>query len=1712
MADPKKALEELKRKYTPSFSREETQSSKDNKGTQAEKPAAQSTQRDPKAALETLKKKYTSTSSTTSRTNPTELNSRMDELRNRQAELGRLMTSAKRAGLAREFSTFSGEYATNRKEIEKLREELDWWEDGGYDSEAERLYNAVTSSESALSSKRQSGKTITEELEAWRSNITKTEQMLQNLDAAYKKAPSEALATKYNQLADQYKQAVGEYNNLYSEYESLYNGYNSSLNAYNSFIDEHGDQVGKEDSLWEVLTDKETWALPKTWGEFGKGLAYNTERIGASLLGWGENITDMVGSTFYKGVEGITSLGGLAPNAVSEWAGDAAQSYLDNSVTQRYEDSIRERYNPSYADEKLSSINQTVAPILADIVTGKWLGTLTGTGAGIVDDAAAAAKQANLSKVVFGTSAAGGGANEAYNEGATVGQSIAYGAASGVTEVLVESLAGGIPGLGEGKATQIVSKLMNSPVGSKLLDVAGEGGEEAITTIVAPHLKRAIYDKDAEAASVDEIVESAILGMLTAGILQGGVELPSYLSARSEYNNQATRFDNDTVQAFIDEGLSADPGSKAYKLAQQVQAKVNAGETVTNKDIERLYNQNVKSVDTQLDPDAILAEAAAAAVANETSANAPQSAQERSLALGEETPAQNARTAQASASEAMSAAATASVPYNVLNRQTNTVKQADPGYGEVGTKTFTEIVENGTQSVEQVRSQFQTAYELGKLETPREKISLQGTIQESAYNAGRQDAILSMKKAEIKGATVWGKEGGLIQNEYSAKLDARTTDTLQKIGKATGTKIVFDAQVGGGEANGAYVDSEGTIHIAADATNPVMVVVKHELTHRMQALAPKEYTQFRNYAVQVMSEGRWEMHGSNTAVEAKQNEYYQASKGRVVLTNEQAMDEIAADFTERILTDEQALNDFVNHVTSSKDETTRTMGQKFFQAVREFIDKVKRVFKGDRAKMDDAARDEYGVTISQLEKAEQLWKEAYKAAESRAQKETKNTAQVDGEVQFSLKNVNGKQVVWIENSGLTNKQLNDHSAIAEYIAQHIGDVYTIIESGQKVYIGDDLPGEYTHSGYTSFLKDKKPQVLRAKNKAVSELGLLIETATNRRWEKTKHDHSKDAKYGMYRYDSAFAFPVKNANGTVAKVRSYDVELLIRNASDGKKYLYDIVGIKENTTDAFDLQQRETRRGSYEAAARGSASSDSVAQQEDNVKKEQYSLKDSAGKELTKEQAEYFKDSAIRDANGNLMVMYHGTKRGGFTVFDGGKDYWYFTNDKKYAYTFEGRKANGQLYPSTKEGVEAGYYTPKSYKVYLNVKNPFVTDDIDVIEDALYWDKSLPGKLREKGYDALMLEDMSQVIVLNANQIKDVANKKPTEDQDIRFSMKDSAGRKLSEGQAEYFHDSKVRDKDGNLLVVYHGSGAQFTEFSYNFMSTHGSAEGQGFYFTDKKEMAEGYTSDGGQLLKGYLNITKPLSDSKVTMKRAEVTKLLKAIDPTGDDVVINYDPSGGMGYPSKAWYSRALSATVDAIMNGNESDSEILADIANSGAGTEVVVKGARDVLGYDGYIVDGKYDGATVYVSFTSEQFKNEDNLTPSNNPDIRFSLKDQSKMMRDNARLKEVNAALKAQFQTTKFAKVDPKELKGFARKLRKDYTSDVDIDELQSDLDTLYTYLANGEDGMTPAWDTAYRMAYDVAQSVIRDSSVLNDDMYREYEGVRDYLRTVGISMSA
>ena len=430
-------------------------------------------------------------------------------------------------------------------------------------------------------------------------------------------------------------------------------------------------------------------------------------------------------------------------------------------------------------------------------------------------------------------------------------------------------------------------------------------------------------------------------------------------------------------------------------------------------------------------------------------------------------------------------------------------------------------------------------------------------------------------------------------------------------------------------------------------------------------------------------------------------------------------------------------------------------------------------------------------------------------------------------------------------------------------------------------------------------------------------------------------------------------------------------------------------------------------------------------------------------------------SKVVNADGTPKIVYHGTNSD-FWTFDLWKSGQNF-GDVSEGLIFFTNKRDG--YPDSaadyaRKAAENGG-KERVIECYLDIKKPLHLYSDGFYTPTAYFDhnaESIYSQYLSGDYDGIIIENSNKsaddsmiYMVDNPTQIKSATDNIGTFDRnnpDIRYELRDNQGRELTKAQAEKFKDSQVRDKDGRLKTVYHGSSAVFNVFSADFMSQHGSSEGQGFYFTDYKDMAEGYQKKGGQLLEGYLNITNPLSDSEVTLSAPEVKRLLKALDPTGDDVILNYDSQGGMGYPSKAWYNRALTDTVNMIMSTSESDSEILAEIANAGAGSGNVMDTVRKVLGYDGYIVEGKYDNANVYVAFGSDQFKSFDNKTPTSSPDIHLELRSDENQFNPRKELSNLFMQIAQNEQETK-------SLRSYQAAIHELNNTEIEISKLQQEM---------------------------------------------------------------
>ena len=493
-----------------------------------------------------------------------------------------------------------------------------------------------------------------------------------------------------------------------------------------------------------------------------------------------------------------------------------------------------------------------------------------------------------------------------------------------------------------------------------------------------------------------------------------------------------------------------------------------------------------------------------------------------------------------------------------------------------------------------------------------------------------------------------------------------------------------------------------------------------------------------------------------------------------------------------------------------------------------------------------------------------------------------------------------------------------------------------------------------------------------------------------------------------------------------------------------------------------------------------ASRDGVDLLNDQVKYSVSETTDSQGRELSPEQVEFFKESQIRDENGRLLEVYHGTYSDNFTVFD-----WKMTGNRDGGWF-------GRGFYFTFYEEEAKTYGPNVLNAYLNIKNPFVYDEelfyLDgeqaegtnassvlfminfaekfpelakdmKLEVVTGWDeeghgitKEIPwsglrgelesvlnnptfkiekytsdykgdtfewflrygngsydyfstrndfqsremaekyridaameylfnkkykyadihmahyyledmaseftDELKKRGYDGvLQTRRGDEVVAFYPEQIKRVDNLNPTSDPDIRYSISentDSQGRELSEKQQEFFSDSMARVQEdgsywygeGNLVPVFHATSNEFTVFDREKLgeNTAGNAADEalestayiGFWF-NTSDISKKTRSNRAEEV--YLNIKRPYDAGTVEGLASDI------LDRTDDE-----------GTPAER------GAEFADWLRWN----------------------------GYDGVVVHDEEFGGISFVALEPEQIKRVDNMNPTDDPDIRYSVSD--------------------------------------------------------------------------------------------------------------------------
>ena len=730
------------------------------------------------------------------------------------------------------------------------------------------------------------------------------------------------------------------------------------------------------------------------------------------------------------------------------YLGQAADYLSDGEIDQ----------NAGY--NKFSYINSAIRNEVNTIVEDNWGGVgsfayQTGMSMGdfLLNTAITGGNQA-LSLAIMGTGAAADATISAKDRGLSDNQAFALGTIAGAAEIITEKVS--LDALLDKTA------LTKSAMGYFLKNTLAEGSEEVgsdIINLVADVLiskdksewqtsidayeAEGMTEKEAFWRAVRDQAENMGLDFL-GGAVSGGVMSGAGIAINAGLNEYGARrtgaefqaMGDDVVQATIQEGLASDPSTQSYKLAVQLQQKLDAGQTLTNAEIGRLYQANVQAIDAEDGSGDLLLRAAEEVtqkgrvtnntaidiLSNPTAINTltqeaglnisedMSKSQQRkavksavaTLARTQSDVSTNARETAPAATEARQAATQETVrPAMQVEQQRpaaqqaydiRRVRDAAASLGENGAKALSASYD-GSVRADDYYAGFASYYEAGISGIDMDKVQSRYAAQLNqaqrfaAYSAGQNDAAasLALEREGIKSATVYGDEAGFVQSEHSASLPKETVRFYDSLARAAGVKIQMAEATGKGGANGWY--SNGIIHIANDAENPGTVVAKHEITHRMQEMAPEAYRKYRDYAMSALTD----RDGSTASiVEQYKSRYAEAG---VNLSTEQAMDEIAADFTEALTVDPARFE------TLAKEN--RSVARKLLDAVRDFIRKVKSLFKGNKTAQNQAAANAYGVSIDTLEEAARLWEEALKATSE--QTANKNAAQTDGGTKFSIK-------------------------------------------------------------------------------------------------------------------------------------------------------------------------------------------------------------------------------------------------------------------------------------------------------------------------------------------------------------------------------------------------------------------------------------------------------------------------------------------------------------------------------------------------------------------------------------------------------------------------------------------------------------------------------------------------------------------------------------
>ena len=631
-------------------------------------------------------------------------------------------------------------------------------------------------------------------------------------------------------------------------------------------------------------------------------------------------------------------------------------------------------------------------------------------------------------------------------------------------------------------------------------------------------------------------------------------------------------------------------------------------------------------------------------------------------------------------------------------------------------------------------------------------IRLLGDSAINIYRAGQTDTLNYDKYVESlrDNKKSPAKTERHIEGEYKniSNSDSTIDDVFIKVAKKT--RVDIERHSDGKKAgNGQFIPSLAKIIINADGSGEYNALI-HELGEFGLAYNEKEYKKIQS----AIRDWYVDFRGAenfNALVDAYVDTY---SKAEGTKTRVEALDELTNDAVSGLFSTDEGVEQFAKWLSDNKTEAEKkSIIETIADFLKSVIEKIKSVIA--TSNLQTAARDAMEM---EQKRAENIRKQFLDMLDSASENlyggvevkdDTKNSV-----ILGKFANVDIKSNEKLEKFGISNtaNALSDFVYIQKKVISTLDNEKFFNENNKNIVVNADtnIVVSITKGGIKETLSTEKRYVKLPRKIKTAKIAVVDSLPDMIRYAEVVNDNEKN-----YHSKEGSSFLVLS-HPAIVDGENYNVEIKIRKTpAENKFYIHNMNLQNKNETVALSAKDKISKGHNNNELSRTDNISNNASNVNNNETKFSLDI-DSDGNKLTQQQAEYFKKSKVRDENGNLLKVYHGTTEN-FTVFDKTKG-----------------RANmdiqGMFFCPLE--IEAKDYGSNVNAYYINITNP-ASEQMGYKALRKFQGQNNAGvKAREYleslGYDGVN-NNNEEYIAFNSNQIKLADNLTPTENEDVRFS-------------------------------------------------------------------------------------------------------------------------------------------------------------------------------------------------------------------------------------------------------------------------------------------------------------------------------------------------------